>query len=1028
MHNAVPASDGDRMHKHSDPLSESPPPIPDHEMLRCIGRGSYGEVWLAKSVMGTFRAVKLVYRNRFEEARPFERELSGIQKFEPISRSHDGLVDILQVGRNDKAGYFYYVMELADDASQPAGSMAPNPESYVPRTLGHEFSSRGRLSPEECLPLFVSLASGLSHLHQHGLIHRDIKPSNIIFVNGVAKLADIGLVSEAGRSDSYVGTEGYIPPEGPGTAQADIYSLGKLFYELSTGQDRTRFPSLPLQYDEPDRNRKLLELNAVFVTACANDLRDRYRSADEMHADLALLQSGKSVRRLRTMERRLVQAARAGVVAACLLCVAMGAYLFTHYQAHIARENFRKAEAQRLRAEHAEQSASEQLCLALLAQARAGRRTTLAGHRLESLQAITRAVEILSPTNVEVRLQLRNEAIAALALTDVHPVNPAGQMFHSSPWFAFDGLMERFLELGTNGDLRIRPSSGLPNSADLVSLPGAVPGPVLGVEFSPDGRHVQVVDTNHQCNVWDLEQQKIVFTATEPACWLWEFAPDNHSIAFGFTNGLLVRREIATGETNRTLNLPADFRGFKFRPDGRACAIWRRRNHTLEIHDTETGELLREWPYSARMREMVWSPSGQRLATVADDLYSQIWDTSSTNCFQTLRGHGSIVIWVGFVGDDDLLATSSWDSTLRLWSVSSGKQILESRAGGGKFRYSPQTKRLGLLLDRGAQLEAGLLDVIQSDIVREFWEPTDQAVNGPWDIAFGPDARSLASGSADGVHLYNLGTSREDAHIPAALTTTVKFDSDGKTLTTCSTDAVRQFALDHDAHEQFSLSPLPCVIPSSSGKFMQACFTPGGDAFATTQPGPVQIFRSGTNAGSLIGSDGAHYLAASPDGQWVAVGYRFWGGVRVWRVADGKPVREFRLGNSCDVLFSPDSRWLLAGSAEQFRLWNMATGEIGLRILRDENPGLVGCAAFSNDGKLLAVSITQWLVALIDSSTGRELARLEHPNAQMISKLVFSPSGQQLAVATQGHVIQLWDIQRLRRELADLKLDWEDPR
>src|SRR5437870_8302974 len=95
-----------------------PPQIPDHELLRRIGLGSYGEVWLARSVMGTYRAVKVVYRERFQNERPYEREYSGIQKFEPISRSHDGLVDILQIGRNDLDGYFYYVMELADDAEQ----------------------------------------------------------------------------------------------------------------------------------------------------------------------------------------------------------------------------------------------------------------------------------------------------------------------------------------------------------------------------------------------------------------------------------------------------------------------------------------------------------------------------------------------------------------------------------------------------------------------------------------------------------------------------------------------------------------------------------------------------------------------------------------------------------------------------------------------------------------------------------------------------------------------------------------------
>src|SRR2546422_5104686 len=95
----------------------APPTIPDHELLRRIGGGSYGEVWLARNVMGTFRAVKIVYRKNFDHDRPFEREFKGIQKFEPISRSHEGLVDILQIGRNDQAGHFYYVMELADDAT-----------------------------------------------------------------------------------------------------------------------------------------------------------------------------------------------------------------------------------------------------------------------------------------------------------------------------------------------------------------------------------------------------------------------------------------------------------------------------------------------------------------------------------------------------------------------------------------------------------------------------------------------------------------------------------------------------------------------------------------------------------------------------------------------------------------------------------------------------------------------------------------------------------------------------------------------
>ena len=54
-------------------------------------------------------------------------------------------------------------------------------------------------------------------------------------MKGVAKLGDIGLVTEVGDTQSIVGTEGYLPPEGPGTPQADLYSLGTVLCEISTG-------------------------------------------------------------------------------------------------------------------------------------------------------------------------------------------------------------------------------------------------------------------------------------------------------------------------------------------------------------------------------------------------------------------------------------------------------------------------------------------------------------------------------------------------------------------------------------------------------------------------------------------------------------------------------------------------------------------------------------------------------------------------------------------------------------------------
>src|SRR5947199_6015917 len=114
-----------------DPAPASrPPSVPDHDLLRRIGSGSYGEVWLARNVLGRWRAVKIIYRSRFQDPRPFEREFEGIQRFEPISRSHPSQLAILHVRKNDAAGCFYYVMELADAAKNPNDEIrSPNDEA-----------------------------------------------------------------------------------------------------------------------------------------------------------------------------------------------------------------------------------------------------------------------------------------------------------------------------------------------------------------------------------------------------------------------------------------------------------------------------------------------------------------------------------------------------------------------------------------------------------------------------------------------------------------------------------------------------------------------------------------------------------------------------------------------------------------------------------------------------------------------------------------------------------------------------------
>jgi TolB-like protein len=278
----------------SESVTHTTPRIPDYELARPIGGGSYGDVWLARGVTGLWRAVKIVWRARFADPEPFEREFRGLKEFAAISLGESIQLALLHIGRNDAEGFFYYVMELADDAER---GRAIEPASYVPLTLAELRARRGRLAAGESVRFGVELARVLASLHRRGLVHRDIKPSNVILVSGVPKLADIGLVAPSSSARTFIGTEGFVPPEGPGSPAADVFALGKVLYELATGLDRNDFPQLPPALDELPDAAPLIELNKIILRACDPQPARRFEHGGALLEDLEALHAGKPVRR-----------------------------------------------------------------------------------------------------------------------------------------------------------------------------------------------------------------------------------------------------------------------------------------------------------------------------------------------------------------------------------------------------------------------------------------------------------------------------------------------------------------------------------------------------------------------------------------------------------------------------------------------------------------------------------------------------------------------------------------------------------
>ena len=267
------------------------PDIPDYEVFQPpFGEGAYGKVWLARNSVGEWQALKIVSRSNFgDNPDPYEREFRGITNYKPISDKHPGLLRVDFVSQK-RPGYFYYVMELGDPL-EPGWEKEPS--TYKPRDLIRERDrATGRRLPiRDCVRIGLSLTEALEFLHGQGLTHRDIKPQNIIFVGGKAKLADVGLIAEIrppGQPRTFVGTPGYMPPppELPGTACADIYSLGMVLYVLSTGRNPAYFPELSSTLLGDGNPAEFFPLNRVILKACHPDPAQRYAAAVDMHREL----------------------------------------------------------------------------------------------------------------------------------------------------------------------------------------------------------------------------------------------------------------------------------------------------------------------------------------------------------------------------------------------------------------------------------------------------------------------------------------------------------------------------------------------------------------------------------------------------------------------------------------------------------------------------------------------------------------------------------------------------------------------
>jgi WD40 repeat protein/serine/threonine protein kinase len=973
---------------------EAPPfPVPDHVLIRRIGKGAYGEVWLARNALGAWRAVKFVQRGAFADDRPFEREFDGIRRFEPISRSHESQLNILHVGRAEEG--FYYVMELAEDSEH---GLQIDEASYTPRNLRSELRNRGRLPVAECLGIGVALTTALEHLHKHGLVHRDIKPSNIVFVGGKPKLADIGLVTGIDEAKSFVGTEGYIPPEGPGTAQADLYSLGKVLYEIATGKDRQEFPQLPDEFRDTAEGEAFADLNEILLRACASASARRYATAEQMRAELLLLESGRSIRGLRANERLIRRLKLSGVVGTTSLVIIAAVALFQHQRAVDRTEQVRaltvKEEQRRQTAYAADMAIAFQnwdagradLTRELLEHQRPPRGSTndLRGWEWRYLWSLWQ--------------QSRKQELRHMSVTSSYGLwscafSPEGQIVAG-------GAVDGPVSLWNPHTGQFIAQLGQPYRID----------PVDNVAFGRDGLLYQSLRFRGIVIVWDWaghqelfrfgttnkgfrftlsRDETLVATTDGP-----DYTPTGPSelVLWNARNG----REVARAPTQTAWLIRA-----AFSPDGGQLATCGGRGHVKVWSVPELHEIV-ALPHDEQstLFALAFSPDGRRLVTAATDGFLRIWEWESQRLLATWFGHSFGCDAVQWSPDGQLLATAGRDQIVRLWNPNP-TNLMELAAFKGHagrisgLAFSPNGRQLISASEDKSLRVWDVAAVPRTKSPRHWHADTFDP-----ELALSPDSRWLA---------LSIDTNTVQLLSPSSLETAAKvvgdrpvFSPDNRWLVTVVSNGLQMFSVPEGRRQRFFEADDSLVgIPA---------FAPGGTQLAMgTVEGSILLWdlTNAAPARRLAATNRLEGLFFTREGREVVSLHEADGTLEWFDTATGNCTRVLETGKgsvTCAAL-SPDGKSVLIGeTAARMRLVDLGTGHWDLLA---GDAGSVVSVAWSPDGQTMAAGTFEGFIKLWNTRTRREMAAL-HGHISMVTGLEFSRDGRHLVSGSYDSTWRVW--------------------
>jgi WD40 repeat protein len=512
-----------------------------------------------------------------------------------------------------------------------------------------------------------------------------------------------------------------------------------------------------------------------------------------------------------------------------------------------------------------------------------------------------------------------------------------------------------------------------------------------------------------------------------------DFSPDSSLLACGgaeprITQGPLtysVRTyDVRSGKQVHRFTIEAPPRWLRFHPLENRLAIAVDRQ--LRIVDLDGHAVMAPIAHPGKVLCANWSADGTILVSCAD-ARAHIWNATTGEPLAVCEGDETM-IHAAFSHDGELLVSSSPDDTTYIWDPRTGKELYRTGGTGGEFSQDDRWLGFGVF---GPGV--GRWEVISGGEWRTLYNRELQT--GLQALSINPQGTLLACAGLNGVSLWDLKTLRLLDTVAKGQTWSAAFDPSGHSLITSGTSAgFCRWPLKYDPDAlppRLEVKAATLLLPPGSSSLPRsAALTRDFKTAVVSTDGSrmliVDMDQAPRREPAVLNVFGS-YMDISPDGQWVATSPMDIAGAKLWDAKTRKQVKDFPGIAGARVSFSPDNRWLIFATPQEYVFFHVGTWEAGPRVARDYAGHTTGPIAFSRDNKIIALTPTARLIRLIESVNGHELATLTAPAAEQITALCFTPDGARLAAGTAKGQMQLWDLRRCREQLRAMGIDWDEP-